>query len=190
MDLKRFMDIVVGTTGIIIAVPLMIIIAVMLKIESRGPIIYRCKRIGRSRIEFDMLKFRTMIENADNIDCKLCVNTDVRVTSLGSFLRRTKLNELPQLFNVVKGDMSVVGPRPEDPKFMKYYGDKWDEVLQVRPGIMGTNQILHRNEEDLFPDGQDPEKFYVENILPEKLDNDLDYVRNHNFRRDVSLLLE
>ncbi|MBI5248405.1 MAG: sugar transferase [Desulfomonile tiedjei] len=189
MHLKRLIDVVVGSVGIALAAPIMLIIVAMLKLESSGAIIYRCKRIGRFGREFDMLKFRTMIENADNVDCKLCVGTDVRVTSLGSFLRRTKLNELPQLFNVVKGDMSLVGPRPEDPKFMKYYTDKWDVVLQARPGIMGANQILHRNEEDLFPPDQDPEKFYVENILPEKLERDVEYVLNSNLWRDMALLV-
>jgi lipopolysaccharide/colanic/teichoic acid biosynthesis glycosyltransferase len=189
MQLKRWIDIIIGTTGIVIAAPLLLVIALMLKLESRGPIIYRCKRIGRLGQPFDMLKFRTMIETADNVDCKLCVNTDVRVTSLGSLLRRTKLNELPQLFNVVMGEMSLVGPRPEDPKFMKYYTDKWDIILQVRPGIMGANQILHRNEEDLFPPGKDPERFYIEKILPEKLERDVEYVQNANLWRDISLLV-
>lgn len=184
------MDVVFASLGILITAPVMLLIALVLKLESKGPVFYGCKRSGRFGKQFSMLKFRTMVANADNIDCKLCVNSDVRVTPFGSFLRRTKLNELPQLFNVVKGDMSVVGPRPEDPKFLKYFKDRWDVVLQVRPGVMGPNQILFRNEEDLFPPGQNPERFYVENILPGKLDIDVDYVLERSFWKDLRLLME
>ena len=134
-----------------------------------------------------MVKFRTMVENADNIDCKLCPSGDVRVTEFGRFLRRTKLNELPQLLNVLVGDMSLVGPRPEDPKLMKFCKDKRNVVLSVRPGVVGPNQILHRNEDDLFPSGEDPERFYIDHVLPEKLERDMEYVQTRSLWRDFSL---
>ena len=186
--MKRLLDVVLSSAGLVVAAPMMLLIAAILKLESRGPVFYSCKRVGKFGKPFGMLKFRTMVENADNVDCKLCPSGDVRVTEFGNFLRRTKLNELPQLFNVLAGDMSLVGPRPEDPKLMKVYKDKWDVVLSVRPGIVGPNQILHRNEDDLFPAGEDPEKFYVENILPDKLERDIDYARRSSLRRDFSLI--
>lgn len=187
--MKRIADLLVSSFGLALASPFMLLIAVLIKCESKGPIFYSCSRVGRKRKLFGMLKFRTMVENADRVDCKLCAGGDVRVTDLGRFLRRTKLNELPQLFNVFKGDMSIVGPRPEDPKFMPYYPEKWDVVLSVRPGIFGPNQIANRNEEDLFPEGVDPEKFYIERILPEKLERDIAYAKNPSLIRDFGLIL-
>ncbi|MGO9119735.1 MAG: sugar transferase [Desulfomonilaceae bacterium] len=185
---KRAFDIIVSLIGLIIASPLMCAIALLIKLESRGPIFYSCVRAGKGNSLFGMLKFRTMVDNADNIDCKLCGSDDVRVTRLGSFLRRTKLNELPQLFNVLIGQMSMVGPRPEDPKFLKYYPEQWQIVLSVQPGIAGPNQILNRNEEDAFVASEDPERLYVEQILPDKLDRDIDYVRSHSLFGDFMVL--
>ncbi|MEW6138377.1 MAG: sugar transferase [Thermodesulfobacteriota bacterium] len=188
MTLKRLVDVVLSTIGIIVASPIMILIAVIIKLESRGPVLYGCTRVGLNGTLFKMLKFRTMVDSADKIDCKLCCDYDVRVTSFGKLLRRTKLNELPQFFNVLFGDMSVVGPRPEDPKFINFYGDKWKVVLSLKPGIVGPNQISNRNEEDLFPDGENPEQFYIHQILPEKLDRDMDYVTNQSLIGDLKIL--
>ncbi len=188
--MKRFFDIMASLGGLIVAAPFMIAIAAVIKLESKGPIFYRCTRVGRNGRLFGMFKFRTMLANADNVDCKLSGCGDVRVTSFGSFLRRTKLNELPQLFNVLLGDMSAVGPRPEDPKFTQDYKEQWQVVLSVRPGIVGPNQILNRNEEDLFPPGEDHERFYIDHILPEKLERDTDYVQTHSFWGDLIILLK
>jgi lipopolysaccharide/colanic/teichoic acid biosynthesis glycosyltransferase len=188
MKLKRFFDIVVASIGILIASPLMLLIAILIKMESRGPVLYRCARVGRYGKHFGMLKFRTMVDNADSIDLKLCGERDVRVTPFGTLLRRTKLNELPQLFNVLLGDMSLVGPRPEDPKFVGHYKEKWNVVLSVRPGVAGINQVLHRNEEDLFPPGADRETYYLEHILPDKLDRDIEYIARQTVWSDIALL--
>ncbi len=188
--MKRLFDLLVALAGLAIASPIMLAIAILIKLESRGPIFYSCQRIGRDWKPFGMLKFRTMVENADSVDCKLCVSGDVRVTALGRFLRRTKLNELPQIFNVLVGDMSVVGPRPEDLEFTQYYKEMWDAVLSVRPGIVGPNQIANRNEEDLFPESEDPARFYLEHILPEKLERDVQYVKNQTLWRDILLLCQ
>ena len=186
--MKRFFDLVVSSVGLIVAGPIMLVIASIIKLESRGPVFYSCRRVGRFGKPFGMMKFRTMVENADNIDCKLCPSGDVRVTEFGRFLRRTKLNELPQLLNVLVGDMSLVGPRPEDPKLIKFYKNKWDVVLSVQPGVVGPNQILHRNEDDLFPAGEDPERFYIDHVLPKKLERDMEYVQTRSLWRDFSLL--
>lgn len=188
--MKRIVDILVSLFGLIVASPLMILIAALIKFESKGPVFYACRRVGRHGRPFGMLKFRTMVENADRVDCKLCAGGDVRITDFGRFLRRTKLNELPQLFNVLMGEMSIVGPRPEDPKFVHYYKKKWNVVLSVRPGIFGPNQLFNRNEEDLFPVGVDHEAFYVENILPEKLERDIAYAKDHSLIGDVALVLK
>ena len=159
MSAKRAFDIVVSFIGLAFTAPIFLLIAVIIKLESKGPVFYRCARVGKNGKLFAMYKFRTMVEAADDIDCKLCATGDVRVTRFGGFLRTTKLNELPQLLNVLAGDMSLVGPRPEDPKFVKYYKDKWSVVLSVSPGVAGPNQIANRNEEELFPEGVDPEKY-------------------------------
>ena len=185
---KRAFDLIVSLMGLIVAFPLMCVIAVVIKLESRGPVFYRCVRAGRGNKLFGMLKFRTMVENADSIDRKLCASGDVRVTRFGRFLRRTKLNELPQLFNVLVGQMSMVGPRPEDPKFLNYYPEKWRIVLSVQPGIAGPNQIANRNEEDFLIAVEDPEQHYVERLLPEKLERDIAYVYNHSVLGDFAML--
>jgi lipopolysaccharide/colanic/teichoic acid biosynthesis glycosyltransferase len=188
--MKRLFDIVVTLAGLIVAAPFIFAISAIIKLESKGPILYRCNRVGRSGRPFGMLKFRTMLVNADDVNCKICGVGDVRVTSFGRFLRRTKLNELPQLFNVLLGHMSAVGPRPEDPKFTNDYRDQWQVVLSVRPGIVGPSQILNRNEEDLFPPGEDRERFYTEHILPEKLKRDMEYVNHHTFWGDLLILFK
>ncbi len=189
MLLKRLIDVTVSALGLLALSPLMLIIAAAIKLESRGPILYGCKRVGKSGQLFNMLKFRTMLDNADNVDCKLCGERDVRVTPFGRLLRRSKLNEFPQLINVLRGEMSLVGPRPEDPKFVKYHADKWAVVLTCKPGIVGPNQIFHRNEEDLLECSADPEKYYVEELLPKKLKVDLEYAQNIDIRRDFALLV-
>lgn len=189
MSVKRTIDVVLSAIGIIVTSPMMLVIAVAIKLESRGPICYGCTRVGQHGLPFKMLKFRTMVDSADRIDCKLCCDSDVRITRLGRFLRRSKLNELPQLFNVFRGDMSLVGPRPEDPKFIVHYPEKWSNVLSVKPGIVGPNQIFFRNEESLFPVGENPEAFYVSNILPQKLDADITYAQHHSLWGDLALLL-
>ncbi len=188
MILKRLVDIAVSVTSLLLAAPLLAIIALIVKLESRGPVLYRCKRVGRYGETFDMFKFRTMVDNADTIDRKLCCHHDVRVTAVGKVLRRTKLNELPQLLNVLKGDMSLVGPRPEDPKFTCNYKDKWEIVLQVKPGIVGPNQVVYRNEEDILEQCRDPESLYVQELLPKKLQLDMEYARKWSLWWDMSLL--
>lgn len=185
---KRVFDIIISLTGLILASPVMCAIAIFIKLESKGPIFYKCTRVGKRNKFFKMLKFRTMVDNADTIDCKLCASGDVRVTGFGRLLRRTKLNELPQLFNVLAGQMSMVGPRPEDPKFLKYYPEKWKTVLSIQPGLLGPNQIVNRNEEDFFSNSEDPEQYYVEGLLRDKLERDIEYVQNHSLFGDFSML--
>jgi lipopolysaccharide/colanic/teichoic acid biosynthesis glycosyltransferase len=176
--------------GIILASPLFLIVAILIKLDSRGPVFYRQIRIGRQGIPFQMLKFRTMVEAKNWMGPPLSPRNDPRVTSLGAVLRRFKVNELPQLINVLKGDMSFVGPRPEVQEFVRLYDPDERLVLSVRPGIVGPSQIHLRNEENLYAEGVDPKQYYIENILPKKIKMDLEYVNHDSFWRDLRYLLQ
>jgi lipopolysaccharide/colanic/teichoic acid biosynthesis glycosyltransferase len=188
--LKRASDVFLSFLGIVLFLPLLLLISILIKIESRGPIFYRQTRIGKGGRPFSMLKFRTMMEVADWQGPSVSPVNDPRVTGLGAILRRVKLNEFPQLFNVLKGEMSFVGPRPEVPEFVQFYGEYEREVLSVRPGIVGPTQIRMRNEEELYPEGVDPRQYYVDHILPKKLEIDREYVRDRSFLRDLGYLMQ
>jgi len=186
---KRILDIVMSLLGLIVLSPLFGAIAVLIKLDSKGPVFFRQVRIGKDGRPFQMLKFRTMIHSKHWAGPPLSPRNDPRVTSIGAILRRFKMNEFPQLINVLKGDMSFVGPRPEVPEFVKLYSDEQARVISVRPGIVGPSQIRMRNEEELYAKGVDPRQYYIENILPKKLEMDLEYVDNPSVLRDVFYLL-
>ena len=186
---KRLFDIFLSVVGLVVLAPVFLVIAVAIKLESRGPAFFSGKRVGQGGRVFDMYKFRTMVDAPDYVGSRVSPRNDPRVTRLGRFLRRTKLNELPQLFNVVAGDMGFVGPRPEDPDIVKTYTPEQREVLNIRPGIVGPNQILGRNEEDMYPPGVDPLPFYMEQILPAKMEVDLEYVSRSSFLGDLAYLI-
>ncbi len=176
----RILDILFSLIGLIVMAPLFPIIVAFIKLESKGPAIYPAARVGQDQKIFPMYKFRTMLENADRINQSVCPHHDPRVTSVGRFLRRTKLNEFPQLFNVFKGDMSFVGPRPEAPDLAEVYPDEAKKVFSVKPGLVGPAVITSlkdgvsgRNEEELYPASADATQYYLERILPEKVKIDL-----------------
>lgn len=188
---KRAFDIVVSGVGLIVALPLFAVIAVLIKLDSRGPVFYRQTRVGRHHRNFRMLKFRKMHENLPSQGPSLTMRYDFRMTRFGRILERTKLDELPQLWNVLRGDMSVIGPRPEVPKFVAHYPERWNDVLSVKPGVFGPNQIRNRNESELYPAGcEDVEAFYVAGILPDKLEIDSRYARESSVIGDVMLLVQ
>jgi lipopolysaccharide/colanic/teichoic acid biosynthesis glycosyltransferase len=135
-----------------------------------------------------MYKFRTMVVNAASMGSSLTMYKDPRITTIGGFLRRTKLDELPQLINVLKGDMSIIGPRPEAPTYVKYYNDAQRSVLSVRPGITGPAQLENRNEELKLKGQSEPEKYYITKLLPEKLNIDLNYIEKRSFILDVQVI--
>ena len=137
-----------------------------------------------------MYKFRTMVVNAESTGTSLTTYKDPRITQIGDFLRRTKLDELPQLFNVLKGDMSIIGPRPEAPVYVKYYTEEQRRVLSVRPGITGSAQLENRNEELKLKGQSDPEEYYITQLLPEKLKIDLNYIENRSFVLDLKLIFK
>lgn len=186
--LKRLFDIASSGAGLILLSPLLLALAVAVKLGSPGPIFYRANRVGRYGAPFKLLKFRSMVINADQIGPAVTGAADPRITRVGRFLRRTKLDELPQLINVLRGEMSVVGPRPEDPRYVALYTEEQRQVLNVRPGITSPASVAYRNEEAMLVD-DDWEKYYVEQIMPAKLAVDLEYARNASLWRDVRVIL-
>lgn len=186
---KRLFDIVASLLALLVLSPGLGIIALALRLEKPGPILYRATRVGKDGRTFVMFKFRTMVDGpASDAGPRVTARDDPRITRLGAFLRRTKLNELPQLWNVLRGDMSLVGPRPEDPEFVAHYTAEEREVLSVRPGITSPAAVLYRNEEELLRYASATES-YLGEIMPTKLRLDLLYVRRRSFLLDLDVLL-
>ena len=187
---KRVFDLVIASAGLLIAAPLFVAIAIAIKRDSPGPVFFRQLRVGRKRRPFAMWKFRKMPDDLSEQGPMLTVRNDQRLTRVGYWLERTKLDELPQLLNVLSSEMSVVGPRPEVSKFVdRASPDLWDQVSSVKPGIFGPNQIRYRNEADLYPPGCDIEAFYLNSILPAKLEVDARYARHAHWLADAGLLV-
>jgi len=190
IDGKRAFDLACCMIAAPVAALLGTVIAVLVRVRSGSPVLYRGRRMGRGGTEFDILKFRTMTTATDGGGPGITSGGDPRITPIGRWLRRTKLDELPQLVNVLRGQMSLVGPRPEDPRYAAHYRGRFAEVLNVRPGITGPAAVEFRHEEDLLRsiDPADVERHYVESILPAKLELDLAYARRHGVRTDLSIL--
>ncbi len=186
---KRAFDILVSLAGLIILSPLLLLLAIAVRVTSPGPIFYRAVRVGRGGIEFRLLKFRSMVVNADRIGPAVTGAADPRITPIGRLLRRTKLDELPQLWNVLVGEMSLVGPRPEAPKYVALYTRKQRAVLKVRPGITSPASVRYRNEEALLT-GEDWERKYIDEIMPAKLAVDLEYAAHPSLIRDIGILFQ
>jgi lipopolysaccharide/colanic/teichoic acid biosynthesis glycosyltransferase len=186
----RVMDVVIAAIGLVMAAPLFALVAILIKTESSGPVFYSQLRVGLHRKRFWMLKFRKMRNDLAVQGPSITRRHDTRMTLVGVFLERTKLDELPQLVNVLKGEMSIVGPRPELPKFVEVHPEMWDEVLSVKPGIFGPNQLTNRNESELFPrECKDVEAFYIQELLPGKLRVDAAFARQNGFWLYLSLLV-
>jgi len=186
----RLFDLAVALTGVIILLLILPVIALLIKFESRGPVFYGCDRVGKKGRIFRMYKFRTMYETAVPVGGSVSPLGDPRVTSVGSFLRRTKINEFPQFLNVLKGDMSIVGPRPEAPDLAASYPPEAFRIFSVRPGLLGPNQITGRNEEESYPPGVNPVDYYIKEILPQKLPLDLKYVQEKSLLTDLKYLFQ
>jgi lipopolysaccharide/colanic/teichoic acid biosynthesis glycosyltransferase len=187
--LKRAVDLALALIGLFILFPLFLVVAIAIKVDSSGTVFFKQKRIGRHGEFFGIYKFRTMVSGAYKMGSRLTVKRDPRITRVGQILRWFKIDELPQLINVLRGEMSMIGPRPEDPYFVGFYTPEQRKVLSVRPGIVGPSQIEGRDEVESYPEGViDTEKFYLEHILPEKLERDLIYVENASFFGDCKLL--
>ncbi|RKU35752.1 glycosyl transferase [Candidatus Poribacteria bacterium] len=187
---KRTFDLLLATTGLLLLSPLLLVGAIFAKLQSKGTIFYKATRVGRGGTLFEMYKFRTMVANADSIGGSLTTYKDTRVTRIGRFLRWTKLDELPNLINVIKGEMSLIGPRPEAPVYVKYYTETQRQVLQVKPGMTGPSQLANRDEEEKLKGQQDAEHFYITELMPKKLDLDLRYVATQSIAADIGWLLK
>ena len=186
--LKRTFDLIVSLVALIVLSPLFVVIAALVKLDSPGPAFYRAERIGRGGRPFRMYKFRTMVVGADRAGPAITCRDDPRITRLGRLLRRTKLDELPQLLNVLRGEMSLVGPRPEAPRYMALYSPQQREVLKARPGITGLAQLAYIREEELL-NPANLDRDYVRVLLPRKLALDLEYVNGRSFLLDLKILL-
>jgi lipopolysaccharide/colanic/teichoic acid biosynthesis glycosyltransferase len=185
---KRTFDAVTATAGLIVLSPVIAGIAIAIKRGSRGPLLYRGMRVGMNGEPFHMLKFRTMVVNADKIGGSSTPEDDPRVTAIGKTLRKYKLDELPQLINVLKGDMSFVGPRPQVQWAVDLYTPEEREILKVRPGITDEASLRFSNEGEILKGSKDPDKDYIEKIHPEKMRLSLEYVRNRSFSGDLSII--
>jgi lipopolysaccharide/colanic/teichoic acid biosynthesis glycosyltransferase len=186
---KRLFDIFLAALGLIAFAPLMALMAVAIKIETPGPIFFRQERVGRDGVKFRIFKFRTMAHVQTTQSPELTVAGDARITQVGAKLRAKKLDELPQLIDVLRGTMSLVGPRPEVPRYVAHYPEAIRmQVLSVRPGITDLASLRYRNENDLLAKASDPEREYLEVILPTKLKYALDYVQTQSLLGDLRIL--
>ncbi len=188
--MKRIFDFSVSLLAIVILSPLFVLIALAVAADSRGGIFYIQQRIGKNFKSFGMLKFRTMYPDSDKKLLLTVGNRDSRITRVGYFLRKYKLDEFPQLFNVLTGEMSLVGPRPEVKKYVDLYNEEQRKVLSVKPGITDLASIEYSNENEILSNHPEPEKAYIEEIMPAKLKLNLEYISKQSFLFDVSLLLK
>ena len=185
---KRFFDILFSLVGLLLLSPILLIIAILIKITSKGKIFYRQIRVGKDNKDFSLLKFRTMRENADKKGLLTVGNHDNRITKIGYYLRKTKADELPQLLNVLKGEMSIVGPRPEVRKYVNYYTEEQRNVLLVRPGLTDIASIAYINENEILAQAENPEQTYIETIMQEKLRLNFEYIAHISLCYDVHIV--
>ena len=188
--MKRIFDLVASGLGLIILSPLFLILAIWIKLDSKGPVFYRQVRVGYKNKDFRIFKFRSMRVGADKGSLVTIGGRDPRVTKSGYWIRKFKLDELPQLINVFIGDMSLVGPRPEVRHYVDYWTPEQMHVLDVRPGITDPASIKFRNENELMEKAEDPEKYYIEVIMQEKIKLYLEYVEKHSFFYDLGLIFK
>ena len=187
---KRAMDIVLSACALAALWPLLLLIALAIWIDDPGPVFYRQVRVGRNGKTFRIFKFRSMVMDADKKGLAITVGRDSRITRVGAVLRKTKLDELAQLFNVLLGQMSFVGPRPEVPKYVELYTPYQRQVLLVRPGITDYASIAYRNENDLLAGAPNPEAMYIEQIMPDKIELNMKYLREISPLADIRLILK
>ena len=186
--MKRLFDIIASGMGLICLSPLFAVLAIWIKCDSQGPVFYRQVRVGRGNKDFSLFKFRSMRPDSDKLGLITVGGRDPRVTRSGYYIRKYKLDEFPQLINVFLGDMSLVGPRPEVRKYVEMYTPEQMKVLSVRPGITSLASIRYRNENDILSAAEDPDKCYIEQVMPDKLAIDLEYVKQATLLNDIRLI--
>jgi lipopolysaccharide/colanic/teichoic acid biosynthesis glycosyltransferase len=187
--MKRVFDILFSFFGLVLVLPLFVLIIISMKITTKGPIIYKQLRVGINNNDFFIFKFRTMFVNADKLGLLTVGERDPRVTKIGFYLRKYKLDELPQLINVFCGDMSFVGPRPEVRKYVDLYNPMQMQVLNVRPGITDLASIEFRNENELLSCQENPDRYYIEVVMPQKLQINLNYLEKRNLIKDIGVII-
>lgn len=187
--LKRLFDVIASGLGLLALSPLFAFIALWIKYDSKGPVFYRQIRVGKNNKDFRLFKFRSMRPHSDRLGLITIGRRDPRVTRSGYYIRKYKLDEFPQLINVFLGDMSLVGPRPEVRKYVDMYSPEQMRVLDVRPGITSPASIRYRNENDILAAADDPDKTYVEVVMPDKIKIDLEYVDKAGLLTDIRLIL-
>ena len=186
--LKRIFDIISSLFGLILLSPFIIIIAILIKLDSKGPVFFKQVRVTKNGREFKIFKYRTMKIGSDKYS-QITVGKDSRITKIGDFLRKYKLDEIPQLINVLIGDMSLVGPRPEVPKYVALYTEEQREILKVRAGITDYASIEFSNENDILANETDPEKAYIEKIMPRKIELNKKYLSEISVMTDIKIIL-
>lgn len=188
--IKRIFDFLVSLIGIIVLSPVLIIVSIAIKLDSDGGVLFLQKRVGRYGKEFNIYKFRTMVTNAEKLGKQITVGNDSRITKVGGILRKFKIDELPQLFNVIKGDMSLVGPRPEVPKYVALYTKEQRKVLDVRPGITDMASLRYKDENEILGKVDNPEEYYINVIMKDKLNLNIEYIEKSNIFFDIYLIIK
>ena len=188
--IKRIFDIICSSLGLIVLSPMLIIVTILIKKGSDGPVFFKQIRVGENEKEFLILKFRTMVVDAEKLGKQITIGNDSRITKIGALLRKYKLDELPQLINVFKGEMSLVGPRPEVPRYVKLYTEEQRKVLKIKPGITDLASLRYKDENDLLGDKQDPEAFYINTVMPDKLSLNLEYMKKNNVIFDIYIIIK
>ena len=186
----RFFDIMLSVVGLIILSPLIMLVSLWIKLDSKGPVLYRQQRIGLNGVSFDLFKFRTMYSDSDKKGLLTVGNRDARITNAGYYLRKYKLDELPQLFNVLLNEMSFVGPRPELKRYVDIYTLQQAEILNVKPGITDYASIYYKNENEMLALATDPEHEYISRIMPHKIILNLKYIKNSSLNSYFTILFK
>ncbi len=188
--MKRLFDVIVALLALVVLSPLFVAVSAIIVLSMGWPVFYRQVRVGKNGVSFRIYKFRSMVRDADRIGSDLTAGGDRRITTFGKWLRKTKIDELPQLINVLRGEMSIVGPRPEVPRFVVLYDETQKKVLRVRPGLTDPASILYRDEEKELAGFEDIDQAYVETIMPAKIRLNLDYMDQATFGSDLSIILK
>ncbi|MBR6175934.1 MAG: sugar transferase [Bacteroidales bacterium] len=188
--MKRIIDILLSFIVLVLGMPFYLIIGMLIALDTKGRVLYKQSRVGRNNMDFELYKFRTMCVDADQGSLITVGTHDARITRVGAFLRRFKIDEVPQFFNILKGEMSIVGPRPEVRKYVDMYTPEQMRVLSVRPGLTDYASIRYVNENEILAASSDPERTYIEDIMPDKLNLNLKYIDEQSFWTDVKIILQ
>lgn len=189
--MKRFFDLLISIISLVLLSPILVIVSFSIIVDNGFPIFFVQRRVGRYEKEFGLIKFRSMRNlRKDESDLQITIGRNERITIVGSFLRKYKLDELPQLINILKGDMSFVGPRPEVPQYVALYNSQQLNVLTIRPGLTDYASIKYRNESEILESSSNPERMYIEKVMPDKLKINLEYVSNQSFIGDLVIILK